>query len=359
MDQQPPETLGQPGTQTVTERPALAQTLARTLAETLNSQHDVIARWQAIDCGMTSEALRHRIRPGGPWQRLLPGVYLAVTGVPTVDQRDMAALLHAGPRSVLTGTAALRRHGLRAPTTDFIDVLVPSTRRPQSISFVRVRRSRRMPEQVAQFGPIACTGPARAVVDAALSLTDISEVRAVVADAVQSGQCPLAGLTAEVDHGPVRGSAQLREVLTEVAGGVRSAPGAALRELLERAGVPTPAFGVSLHATDPLHAGGTLIAQTDCWWQHHGIAVQLESREWHLSPDDWERSRARDTRMAEHGIIVLHFTARQISNDPGAVIAAISCALASTASRPPLPVHALPLTAYAGTRATAVSAGRL
>jgi hypothetical protein len=283
----------------------------------------------------------------------------------------MAALLHAGPGSVLTGTAALRRHGLRAPTTDFIDVLVPSTRRPQSISFVRVRRSRRMPEQVAQFGPIACTGPARAVVDAALSLTDISEVRAVVADAVQSGQCPLAGLTAEVDHGPVRGSAQLREVLTEVAGGVRSAPGAALRELLERSGVPTPAFGVSLHADGPphadgslhageiLHAGDTLIAETDCWWQPHGVAVQLESREWHLSPDDWERSRARDTRMAEHGIIVLHFTARQIGNDPRGVLAAISCALASTASRAPLPVRAHPLTAYPGTRATAVGAGRL
>ena len=29
---------------------------------------------------MSSEELRHRIRPDGPWQRLLPGVYLAVTG---------------------------------------------------------------------------------------------------------------------------------------------------------------------------------------------------------------------------------------------------------------------------------------
>ena len=41
--------------------------------------------------------------PGGRWQRLLPGVYLAVTGTATQDQREMAALLYAGRRSLLTG----------------------------------------------------------------------------------------------------------------------------------------------------------------------------------------------------------------------------------------------------------------
>ena len=66
-------------------------------------------------CGMTESTLQHRLRVGGPWQRLLPGVFLTVTGVPTSDQRDVAALLYAGPGSLLTGTAALRLWGVRAP----------------------------------------------------------------------------------------------------------------------------------------------------------------------------------------------------------------------------------------------------
>jgi len=49
---------------------------------------------------MTSHALQHRIRPAGPWQRLLPGVYLTNTGIPTVAQRRPApSVLRAGARN--------------------------------------------------------------------------------------------------------------------------------------------------------------------------------------------------------------------------------------------------------------------
>src|SRR5436305_4087351 len=88
------------------------------LAELLRKQHTVITRHQAFICGMTNEALRARIRSGGSWQRLLPGVYLAATGTPTADQRDMAGLLYAGRGSIVTAAAALRRLGLKAPRTD-------------------------------------------------------------------------------------------------------------------------------------------------------------------------------------------------------------------------------------------------
>ena len=76
----------------------------------LRKQQFVLSRAQAAGCGVTPAALQYRIRPGGPWQRLLPGVYLAVTGTPTPAQREIAALVYAGPGSVMTGLAALRRH---------------------------------------------------------------------------------------------------------------------------------------------------------------------------------------------------------------------------------------------------------
>jgi hypothetical protein len=62
---------------------------------------------------MTRHALDHLLRVGGAWQRILPGVYLTVTGTPTVEQREVAALLYAGSASVMTGPAALRRHRIR------------------------------------------------------------------------------------------------------------------------------------------------------------------------------------------------------------------------------------------------------
>src|SRR5262249_26817753 len=78
------------------------------LAALAAKQHGVIARAQALQSGMTERALDYRIRGAGPWQPLLPGVYLTHTGRPADEAREMAALLYAGPQSVLTGAAAQR-----------------------------------------------------------------------------------------------------------------------------------------------------------------------------------------------------------------------------------------------------------
>ncbi len=78
------------------------------LLRILDRQLEVITRQQALAVGLTRHALGHRLRPGGPWRNLLPGVYMAATGTPTTLQQEMAALLYAGSGSVITGPAALR-----------------------------------------------------------------------------------------------------------------------------------------------------------------------------------------------------------------------------------------------------------
>src|SRR5260370_14047527 len=84
------------------------------LRQVLQAQYLVITRKQALLCGLPHSTLDRYIAPDGPWQRLLPGVYLAVTGTPTQDQREMAALLYAGPRSLITRSAAGRPQRLRS-----------------------------------------------------------------------------------------------------------------------------------------------------------------------------------------------------------------------------------------------------
>src|ERR1051326_5116025 len=156
-----------------------------TLNATLARQYQVISRGQALASGMTKNALAHRLRAGGPWQRLLPGVFLAVTGAPANDQRDMAALLYAGPGSLLTGTAALRLWGVRAPNNSMIDVLIPDSKQRKSAGFVRIRPTARMPTEAFKTGPLRLAPLARAVGDAARSMSARTDVRALVATVVQ------------------------------------------------------------------------------------------------------------------------------------------------------------------------------
>ena len=309
------------------------------LAQVLHKQHDVINRAQALSCGLTPKALRHRIRPAGPWQLLLRGVYLVRTGSPTTDQRDMAALLYAGRGSVLTGCAAMRRLGLKTPLTATVDVLVPAANKRTSSDFVRVLRTTRMPDQFYGSGRIHFAMAARAVADAARGLGNLGQVRALVADSVQSGWCRVVELISELDAGPVAGSALLRRVLAEVADGVRSAPEADFRELVISAGLPMPMFNARLFA------GSVLIAVADAWWPEAGVAAEVDSREWHLSAEQWEQTMRRHARMTAQGILVLHFTPKQIRTQPAQVVSALRAALDAgrTAGRPG--VRALPATA--------------
>ena len=115
--------------------------------------------------------------------------------------------------------------------------------------------------------------------------------------------------------------------------GIRSNPEAELQDLIRRAKLPTPEFNPRLYA------GEEFIASPDAWWQHAAVAAEADSREYHLSPEDHERTLARDTRMRMYGINVLHFTPRQIRTQSDGVIAAIRQALAAPSSHPVHPIR--------------------
>jgi hypothetical protein len=296
-----------------------------------------VSRKQALDAGLSAGALRHRLRPGGPWSVWLPGVYLTGSGTPTQAQRETAALLHGGPHSVLTGVAALRHYRLPAPDSAFTDILVPARTNRRSISYVRVHRTTRMPEEV--FGPrhLVCAPPARAAADAVRGLADLRTARALLAGVVQERGCPIWQLTEELNVGPVQYSALLRSVLAEVSDGVRSAPEAELRDLIQKIGLPMPMFNPSLYLPD-----GTFIACPDAWWPEAGVAVEIDSRRWHLSPDDWERTMERHDRLSQYSIVTLHFTPRRLRSDQALVTARLKNAYKSGIARPQLNITALP-----------------
>jgi hypothetical protein len=297
----------------MTNRPALDQLITR--------QNCVITRQQALDCGMNRDAIYRRLRTAGQWQRILPGVYLTVTGSATSEQRDVAAVLYAGPGGTLTAAAALGRHHSHVLPADTIDVLVPANRQLQSRGFVAVHRTKRLPEYVCYLGPVQYALRARAVGDAVRGLKDLVRVRGVVAAAVQTKLCTVEQLKTELKKGRSadRRSSAPRSVRSPREPG--RVPEVDLQHLIRRGGLPKPLFNPLLYL------GNELLARPDAWWPDMAVIVEVDSKQWHLSPESWEETMRRHARLQALGILVLHFSPRQIRDEPREVLATIREAL--------------------------------
>jgi very-short-patch-repair endonuclease len=253
----------------------------------------------------------------------------------------MAAQLYGGPGSVITGPVAASCHRIRAPESDFVDVLVPLAWQRRDAGFARLHRTGRMPGRVYNFGPIRYALAPRAVADTVRGLAMLRDVQAVIADAVQRRRCDVHELAAELNGGPSAGSALFRAALSDVATGIRSAAEGDLLTLLQKSGLPMPLFNATVLA------GNAFVAQPDAWWPEYGVVVEVDSQEWHLSPQDHARTLERQRRMGKYGIVVLPFTPKQIRTQPVEVLATIREALDAARGRPPLNLRTIPATAAA------------
>ena len=241
----------------------------------------VATRAEALAAGVGAAAIGYRCRTGA-WQRLAPAVYLTASPATAAD-RMRAALLHGGPRAVVTGAAVLRILGLRSvPEPDSELVLVPSSCASATWGRIRVRRTDRMPQPVIRAG-LTLAPAARAVADHVVELRRPDRVQAVVAEVVQRGLCAVNDLAAELESGPRRGSRLFREALEAVGYGAHSVPEARAGRLLRRAGV----VGFEQNA-ELWVAGRRLVA--DFMWRDLAAILEIDSTEYHLSPIDHERT---------------------------------------------------------------------
>ena len=307
------------------------------LAGIVRGQYDVVSRSQALECGMTRSTIAYRLRADGPWRPILPGVYLTVTGTVTPEQRETAALLYAGPHSVITGPVAVRRHTMRCAGLNVLDVLIPADVHRKSTGFVQIQRTTRMPETWYTTGPLRFTAPARAVADAARAMTRFSDVQALVCEAVQRGRCTLEELVAELNDGPTAGTRWYRRALAEVSDGIRSAAEAQLKYLIDRSDLDRPVYNADLYTLD-----GVFLGRPDAWFGRAGVAGEVDSREYHLRAKDYDETTRRHNRMEAAGIHVLHWLPSTIKAEPRRIIADLRAAIAAGNKCPPLPIKAIP-----------------
>ena len=297
-------------------------------------QDHVVAHRQLVELGFPERVIRQRTTTGGPWQRILPSTYLTQTGPPSRHQLMRSALLYCGSDrtwgALLTGTAALELYGVRRlPRQSRIHVLVPCDSLRTSTGHAVIERTPRMPGQVTRSA-MACTPFIRALIDAARRSEDVDEVRAVLAEAVQRRFCTPAQILEEVANGPMRRSRLAHQVALEIGDGVRSPAEAWMRDALIRFRVPAPRWNAVLRDS----ATARIVAVPDALWVGSCLVAEVDSRDYHLSPEDWRRTQQRHAMLTALGFVVLHFAPTRIKEDPEAVCVQVTAALAANAGRP-------------------------
>lgn len=267
----------------------------------------------------------------GWWGEPLPGVICEHSGPLTARQRLAGGVLLTEPHGLISHATAADLHGLRAPELDEVHVTVPHSSALRSHGFVVAHQTSRATWRTVRQG-FPVTSAARALVDTALLMPRLSDVRALFADAVQRGLVTVAEVARELEVAPRRGSAHLRSALEEIAAGARSAPEADVYRLIQRSGLPMPRFNV------PVVINGRRYILDGLWdWLRAGLEV--DSRAYHLLPDDWDQHLARQNEVQSGGLVLMRLTTVRLRRDRAGAEAALRRFLVARAAELGVPLH--------------------
>lgn len=293
------------------------------------AQEQVLTHRQLRELGLSLSTVTRWIGPHGRWQRILPGVVLTHRGTPTRRERLLGALLFAGHGAVITGPDALAAKGVPpAAPSPVVQVLVPTERQRKSFDYVRIERTRRLPIPTRVNG-IPYAPPARATLDTCRTLTQLDDVRRVVADVVQRRVCSAAEIRHETLAAERQRTAMCRVAAREVHSGIRSVAEARAREIIIRAEVPSPVWNAQLVLAD-----GTTLCTPDAYWPDLAAALEIDSLAWHLSPASYRRTKRRERLLTSAGVLVISFTPTEILDDPEGFARQVREFLATAARRP-------------------------
>lgn len=281
------------------------------LGDLLRPGASVASHAELRAAGVPRSTIMSRIQRKGPWQRALPGVVAGHRGVLTRHERRLAALKYAGPGSALTGLDALDLHGVRfaVKRSDRVHVLVPHSSQKTSHGFALVTRSRRPVGEQSRTG-LRVVPAARALVDACRWLEDLDEIRELVAAVVQQRRCTVDEVAEEVQLAQRQRTALAREVLAEVAAGIRSVAEGRLREGFARYGVPAPRWNVEVRDEH-----GQLVVVLDAYWEDLDAELEINSIAWHLSPGRFKKTTRRQRVVVLSGRSTISVLPSEIEDD--------------------------------------------
>ncbi|MEU8703579.1 hypothetical protein [Streptomyces sp. NPDC048565] len=313
-----------------------------------DATHRVQSSAQLRAHGVSAAQTAAQCLPGGPWQQLLPGVYLLHPGPPTHHDRVRGALLYAGRppsgarrtvpaqsgpgygEAMVTGLAALALYGFASAPPVIalhrIDVLVPRTRRLRSTRFVQVTRAAVMPRPQRRRGvPLAPVE--RALADAVASLTDASTVRRILTEAVRGGYCEPASVVRELNEAKLLGRAHVVDAVEELLVEGRARAEDRLYEMVRAHRLPQPLWNVELALP-----GGSFLGGVDAYWPEQAVALELGAR----SPREEHVSYAAEREYLERlGVTVVRVTPKQLRDSTAQLSVVLRTAMMAAEDREP------------------------
>lgn len=303
----------------------------------LARQDNVITHAQLREVGMTPSTIRWNAGRG--WRVVLPHVFSISRERPTARQRQVAALLWAGPESVLSGATAARLHGIQsADPLDRVHVLVPAPRSSRSSGFAEVRRTLVHDAATVTRGPLRLSSPARAAVDAARAARSHDTRAAILIEAVQRRIASLDDLSQWVHRLRPRDAAALQPALAEAASGAWSLPESELLDLI----APSLILPVAWANPGLTTAKGAALTTPDVWFDDVAMAVMVHSHRHHSQGDEWDDTVDKDSDLVAAGVVVAGVTPRRLRDQPDAVRARLERAYLAARARPRPHVRAVP-----------------
>ncbi|MFI9582054.1 hypothetical protein ACIHCQ_09450 [Streptomyces sp. NPDC052236] len=316
--------------------------------------------------GVPPARIASQCLPGGPWQLLLPGVYVLHPGPPTSEERLHGALLYAGRppvpgqggrggrggaqgrpgaarnpaanpygEAMITGLAALalRRFSTAPPllSLDRIDVLVPRTRRLRSTGCARLVRAHALPRPEEITGlPVAPVH--RALADAVAQLADAHAVRGLLTEAVRDGHCEPAAVVKELTRARLLARPHVVDAVDLLLAEGRAAAEDRLYEVVRAYALPEPVWNVDLR----LPGGGPHLGGVDAYWPELAVAVELDTRASRRDADAlWSQYARKREQLERLGITVVHLTPKKLRDYPEQQATVVRTALMAAADQDP------------------------
>ncbi|MEU6142467.1 hypothetical protein ABZ848_19100 [Streptomyces sp. NPDC047081] len=315
----------------------------------------VLTTAQLRSHGVSSSEMNEQCRPGGPWQQILPGVFLLHPGPPTSEERLHAVLMYAAREStpgvpvqpsadsphravyaeaMITGLAALTLHGFTsAPpllSIEKIDVLVPRLRRLRSTGCARIVRTPALPTPQQVTGVPIAPVP-RALADAVAELSDAGAVRRLLTEAVRGGHCEPASVVRELNAAKLLSRPHVVDAVDSLLAEGRAIAEDRLYRMVHDHGLPDPVWNVDLRLPGGPHLGGL-----DAYWPEQAVAVELDTRAPRQDEDAmWsEYARKRET-LERLGITVVYITPKKLRDGMEQQAAVVRTALMASGDRDP------------------------
>lgn len=268
-------------------------------------QHGVVARRQLLDLGLTSMAIRHRVKTG----RLHPirnGVYAVGRPEITRDGQWMVAALACGKEAMLSHRSAAALWGFGEEHPDYIEI---SVRRHHKIRGQGLRvhdRAGLWNRDIGTHRGIPVTQPVRTFLDLA-SVTGPKTIERAINEADKLDVIDADSLRRALDdYRGQPGIRLLRLVLDEHTFRLSDDELERLfRPLATTAGLPTPLTKVIVDKFE-----------VDFFWPELGLVVETDGWRYHRTPSAQTRDALRFQRHTASGLTPLRFSHYQVKYQP-------------------------------------------